>query len=171
MILLGTWLPLIGWAVLAPGRLSGLIGGGLFLAAIASLAVSLPAVPGDSTPTIALPVLLPYMVAATIVVFGLRRRSAGWPPGLRVGSATALVLMLLVAVCGSASSVLTDSAPVPSSAELLPLPAPLRLMSTDTDCGATARHCNREFHLTAPATMDADHLVALVRAHLQADKG
>lgn len=105
--------------------------------------------------------------------------TAGWPLGLQVlvvvlaCTVALLVLGTFTGCCAGSLPLVSESPPVPASAELLPLPAPLRSAgSGEAGCpGATARYCARTFLVVGRPEMTYGDIVGALRQHLGMAKG
>ncbi|GAA0743382.1 hypothetical protein Drose_15315 [Dactylosporangium roseum] len=162
-------MPHILWATCSPTRRVLLLGSAGYLLAALGLWTVLPGGPGDRTPAIALPLLMPFALAgfAAVAVLVVRRGGSAARAGL-VGAG----LVVLAVAGGAVLSVVGGSVPAPAAAELLPLPAPLTLVyDSGEDCGATGAVCSREFVVGGPAGVGAAEVARLVRVHLEAHRG
>ena len=169
LALLALVAPLVGWLLVAPDLRIGLAGAVVVLAAVLSLLGTLPGRPGDRSADVVLPVLVIYAVVGIAAVFvaWFRQRST-----IPVGVPVALGVLLLGLLCGGGPDMLTDSAPTPATAELLPLPSPLALVTSgDAECGANGHACARSFDVAGPEAATYDDLVAQLIRHLRSSKG
>jgi hypothetical protein len=165
-----TWVPLVVWAVLTGAR-PWPVGAGLVVA-IASVRFVLPGSPGDRTIEIVLPVLALYLIvelAAVLVAAWLRRPPLS-PDRRQV--ALGLTPVLLAGCCVGGIFAVVGGTPVPSRAELLPLPAPLHLVGSGAiGCGPTGEWCYRTFTVGGPPGMGPEEVRTVLSRHLATAKG
>jgi len=165
-----TWAPLVVWALLTGARPWPV--GVVLVGAIASVRLVLPGGPGDHTWEIVGPVLAVYLSGemAVVLVAAWRRR---FPPGsTRRQVALGLTPLLLVGCCVGGFFATTDDSSIPSRFELLPLPAPLRLVgSIESGCGPTHEWCYQAFRIGGAPGMGRDGLKPLLTRHLATTEG
>jgi hypothetical protein len=165
-----TWLPLMAWATLAAGR-PWFVGAGL-VGAIASVRLVLPGGPGDRTLGVVLPVLALYLVVESAAVLVVAWRLPFPAGSTRRQVALGLTPVLLAGCCVGGFVATLPDAPVPSRSELLPLPAPLRLVgSIESGCGPTHTWCYQAFRVGGSPGMGRDGVKPLLTRHLATTKG
>jgi hypothetical protein len=192
LVVVCAWLPLGMWCLFAPPIRAAFPVALALLGAIGTIRWTLPGGPGDRTLDIAWSTLMWYSLpgALALLVAIWRPRwlwsratadTTGQPARRRWLRATATLTaagaLVVGCCCGGLDVVLgVDEVPVPSSAELFPLPTGMHATTAkgpngDNGCDNAAHACWTYYRITGQPGESAADLTERIRRHLREAKG
>jgi hypothetical protein len=191
LVVVCAWLPLGLWCLFAPRVPAAFPVALALLAAVGTIRWTLPGGPGDRTWVIAWSTLMWYSLLGSLALLiaiwrprwlGNQAKTdtagqPGRPRRLRVtATLTAAVALMLGCCCAGLTGGLVDEVPIPSSAELFPLPTGMHATIADgpngkNGCDQQGHACWTYYRVTGRPGESAASLIERIRQHLREAKG